>query len=67
MTYVAPKRMRKADAPVPPHVAAIAEQQRQALAERMAKQAEEAQGGPVALPPIAPRRRRKPSNRRRSI
>ena len=39
MIATTPKRMRKANAEVPAHVAAIAEAQRQALAERMAAQA----------------------------
>ena len=39
MIATTPKRMRKTNAEVPAHVAAIAEAQRQALAERMAAQA----------------------------
>lgn len=68
--YVTPKQMRRADAPVPAHVLAIAERQRRALAERMAAQEAAKQSAPaqsLTLTPVAPRRRRKASNRRRSI
>ena len=50
MIATTPKRMRKAKAEVPPHVAALAEAQRKALAERMAAQAAAKAEAPTVEP-----------------
>lgn len=63
--FIQAKQMRKAGAPVPPHVLAIAEKQREAMYQRVETQSNAP--ATLVIEPVAPRKRIKPSNRKRSI
>ena len=67
--FITPKQMRRSDAPVPPHVQAIADAQRAARAARVIVQAEDNTevSAMVMIVPVARRRRRKARNMKRSI